>query len=373
VTVTHKSALIFFVSSQNNFGSIDKVEKVLAARSLSWPELINLRYSQWLRLELSETTFFHLQRLKKKFSIGSFHEYLHQQQLKYVAAGDADYPHFLEYCNDKPLVLFFQGDLTTLKSLSLGIVGTRKITSYGKRVTTQLVTALAVYQPCIVSGFMYGVDKVAHQASLSNGLKTVAVLGHGHQRIKTSDAVLAEKIIAEGGAIISEFAPWLGGAKYTFLQRNRIIAGLSQGVVVTEAGFPSGSLNTAQAALRYGRTVGAIAAPFMSTQAEGTRKLLSEGATLINQAEDLIKDIKDLSLDSGELRITKKISIKNILALLNDAEQQIYLALHQSLEGLDIDGLCEVVNKSAAEVAMVVTNLELKGIIEKSRDVWLPR
>jgi DNA processing protein len=174
----------------------------------------------------------------------------------------------------------------------IAIVGTRRVTAYGREVTESLTGQLAAAGLTIVSGLALGVDGVAHQAAITAGGKTVAVLGAGVEVIyPPAHRDLYGSILSHGGAIVSEVAPEKHVGRGIFPARNRIIAGLSQAVLVTEGAIDSGSLITARAALDYGRPVLAVPGPINSAMAEGTNYLIKQGAKLVTGVEDILEEL----------------------------------------------------------------------------------
>lgn len=195
---------------------------------------------------------------------------------------------------DPPIVLYVKGELPQLSQPAIAIVGTRNVTDYGKGVTEKLTRELVAAGYTIVSGFMYGVDTVAHTTALRAGGKTIAVLGYGlgvpffprtHERF-------ARDVIASGSCLLTEFPPWQIAAPQNFPKRNRIVSGLSLGVVVTEAAPKSGSLITAKLAIDQGRDVFAVPGPVGSVYSEGTKELVNLGAKLVTNVHDILEEIQ---------------------------------------------------------------------------------
>src|SRR3989338_2878201 len=204
---------------------------------------------------------------------------------------DASYPALLREIPDAPARLYYKGTWTEeLFTDCLAVVGSRHMTSYGRRATEQIVGEVASAGVTIVSGFMYGVDATAHKAAVDAGGKTIAVMPCGIERIHPEyQKDLYEKIIETGGIILSE---WDGDSMpqlWTYPKRNRIVAGLAKATLVVEAGLESGSLITADLAKKFGRKLFAVPGPITSEVSKGTGKLMQEGASLVQSANDILE------------------------------------------------------------------------------------
>jgi DNA processing protein len=186
----------------------------------------------------------------------SINEALARENIKTISIGDDDYPKLLAEITDPPITLFCRGDIATGDNPTVAVVGTRNCSQYGKQACQEITSGLARSGIIIVSGLALGLDGVAHQAALDSGGQTMAVLGSGVDDSHihpSSHRYLAQKIIAEGGAVISEYPPGFLPTQYSFPARNRVIAGLSLGTLVVEAAEESGALITARCALDYNR------------------------------------------------------------------------------------------------------------------------
>jgi len=227
----------------------------------------------------------------KKLNPEQLWQQLESNGVKAITKLDSNYPELLANIPDAPPVLFVRGMLPSKMILPLAVVGCRKLTEYGVCVTTNLVTELVRAGVVVVSGAAYGVDHVAAEAVLAAGGVTVAVLGTGldWQSVGAySKRQLLEEIVEYGGAVVSEFVCGTAGQPFHFPLRNRIIAGLSRGVIVTEAGEHSGALITARLALDYNRDVGAVPGSITSPQSVGCNQLIAQGARIITAAADVL-------------------------------------------------------------------------------------
>ncbi len=203
------------------------------------------------------------------------------------------YPRLLREISDPPAVLYVRGRGSKINlEKTIAVVGTRHITKYGEDVTKKLVCELVARGFTIVSGLAYGVDAVAHQAAIDAGGKTIAVMGCGIDIIAPpSNATLYWDIVAGHGAVVSEIGPGIRTDKKRFVTRNRIISGLSLGVVVIEGGEHSGTLITAKYAADQGREVFAVPGPITSKYSRASSILLKNGAKLVESADDIIEEL----------------------------------------------------------------------------------
>ena len=212
----------------------------------------------------------------------------------FISIRDGRYPKLLAEIADPPRGIYVRGDTSLLSNnvRRIGVVGTRKMTKYGRQVTEKLTRDLVRAGFVIVSGMATGVDTIAHETAIKNGGKTMAVLGAGIDIIYPLDnESLYWDIARKYGCVISEFPPGKKTTKIQFASRNRIISGLSVGVVVTEGAENSGSLITAECALDQGREVFAVAGPMMSEYSRGPAKLIKDGAKMVTGVKDILEEL----------------------------------------------------------------------------------
>lgn len=210
-----------------------------------------------------------------------------------IALGDSDYPAELLHTEDPPLMLYVQGDLAALRHpLRLAMVGSRSPTPQGAENAHRFGQALAQAGVCVVSGLAQGIDGAAHEGALAGGGPTLAVVGTGLDQVYPRRHQSLARRIAEAGAIISEYPLGTPPLASNFPQRNRIISGLSQGVLVVEAALASGSLITARQAIEQGREVFAIPGSIHAPQAKGCHALIRQGAKLVESAQDVLEDLR---------------------------------------------------------------------------------
>jgi len=234
------------------------------------------------------------------------------------------------------------------------------MTSYGKRATEQIVGEVARAGVTIVSGFMYGVDATAHKAAVDANGKTIAVMPCGIERIHPEyQKDLYEKIIEKGGLILSE---WDGDSMpqlWSYPKRNRIVAGLSKATLVVEAGLESGSLITADLAKKFGRKLFAVPGPITSEVSKGTAKLMQEGASLVQSANDILEYYGAKKSDFFRL----KSDFKQLGFSGNPLEQRILEMLAR--ESAEADLLARTLEVPAAQLGTTLSLMELQGIISQ--------
>ncbi len=244
---------------------------------------------------LSEKSISDFMFFRKNFEVSSYLLRLEQLGVRALCNEEDDYPERLKEVDDKPIVLYTKNrkkaDYSILNQKAIGIVGTREITAYGRQVTKAITGQLVRKNFVIVSGLALGVDKVAHQTAIDNKGLTIGVLGCGLDRVyPLQHQKLALEIIESGGMLVSEFPLETKIAPGNFPLRNRIISGLSLGVVVTQAAEKSGSLITARLAAEQGREVFAVPGPINSKLSLGTSSLLKKGAKLVTEVDDILEE-----------------------------------------------------------------------------------
>lgn len=209
-----------------------------------------------------------------------------------ISPQEHNFLQILESIDKKPKALYFMGELPASRPPTVAIVGTRKPSSYGKEVTHRLAYDLAKRGVVIVSGLALGVDGLAHRAALEANGTTIAVLANGLPTIyPASHKSLAADILSGGGAIISEYEPNSSARSYQFLERNRIVSGIADAIIITEAAARSGTLNTASHALAQGKEIFVVPGNITSPLSAGCNALLKQGAAPVTEAEDILQSI----------------------------------------------------------------------------------
>lgn len=295
-------------------------------------------------------------------------ERLQKRGYSVITIEDERYPHRLREIFDPPLVLYYAGDIHVLDEPSVSIVGARKPSPYGRAVAERLAYDLSAKGLAVVSGLAHGIDSISHWGALKGG-KTIAVLGSGLERIYPKDnRPLFEKII-EDGLVLSEYPLKAAPLKYHFPCRNRIIGGLSWGVVVVEGTKKSGSLITARLALEANREVMAVPGNITSELSRGTNWLIQSGAKLVSGWKDVVEEfpspLKEKILAKDKMTEQKPPS-------LNREEKKIYdLLLPDGLT--PVDALVEQSGLSVSEILSVLLNLEIKDLVAQSPGKFFQR
>ncbi len=279
---------------------------------------------------------------------------LENQEIKLVTQDDDLYPKKLKNLPNNPFFLFCKGNLDLFNSQSLSVVGTRKPSNYGRIVTKKLVEAVSKKNITIISGLAYGIDSIAHKTCLENGGKTIAVLGSGLNEIYPNEHMSLAKEIENKGLIISEYIPNKLATRYTFPQRNRIIAGLGDGVLITEANFKSGTIHTKDFALEYGKNIYSVPGNIYNETSFLTNDIIKSGqASCITCAEDILRDYN-----------IEEEKVKNqIFFQLSLDEQKIVNLLEDGMK--DLDFLTKNCDLNINIFNSCLTTLEIRGIICK--------
>jgi len=266
-----------------------------------------------------------------------------------------EYPELLKNIPDKPAILFRLGNPTNHDKV-IGIVGTRHATEKGKQIAYSLAKKLAIDGISVVSGLAEGIDTKAHLGALETNGKTIAVLGNALDIVyPPSNKNLYDKII-QNGTLYSEYLPGDGPHRAYFPERNRIISGLSSGVIVVEAGQKSGALITASHALEQGRELFSVPGSPYDKSVIGTNRLIKEGARLLTDIDDIYETLPSLK---GEIKVKRYIQESDI----TETERKI-LDLFNS-EPVQIDQISRFTNKPIEEILEILLALELKGIIKE--------
>ncbi|MBQ8882878.1 MAG: DNA-processing protein DprA [Clostridia bacterium] len=286
---------------------------------------------------------------------------LRAENIMVITAKNPLYPqNLLQKEVGAPLVFYYKGDINLLNTFAIAIVGTRNCTAYGKQVCEEIATTLARSgQVSVASGVATGIDTYAIDGAINAGGKVIAVLPCGHNKITpVSSAKLVDKIIQNGGLVISEYPPTFEATKFTYPERNRLISGISRGVVVVEAGEKSGALITANCALEQNREVFAVPGPLNSSRSVGCNNLLYEGANFIRGGDDILSFF---SLKSQNAQPKNEINPK---IFVDKEQEKVYSLL---LEGSKTyDEIIVGTGLSAQRVSEILLDLELDDIIERT-------
>lgn len=283
---------------------------------------------------------------------------LRTNNINIVTALDENYPERLKYIYDKPIVLYTKGSYNTEDNLAIGIVGSRKATAYGKWACEKFTKELVNLGVTIVSGLAMGIDTVAHKAAIEAGGRTIGVLGNGIDIIYPKNNYNLYNEVAKNGAVFSEFPIGTQPFNYNFPQRNRIISGLSFGIVVIEAKEKSGSLITAHLALDQGKEVFALPGNINSIYSGGTNRLIKDGARPLLDIDDIIEEIYELQIN---MENKKKDSIDYLS--LSETEVNIMKIIEDG--PVHCDTIAIKTGIDISNVISILTILELKGLIKE--------
>ncbi|MBP9722306.1 MAG: DNA-processing protein DprA [Gammaproteobacteria bacterium] len=292
------------------------------------------------------------QSVNKQFEIAN------KYNIEIISIYDQYYPPLLKEIYDPPLVLYLQGNKKILSALQIGIVGTRKPTLYGKQMAEYFSKELAEYGYVITSGFALGIDITAHLTAVQTSFPTIAVLGTSLDYVyPNQNKKYITKILEAGGAIISENCFTTFPHPSCFPRRNRIISGLSQGVLVIEAARKSGSLITARCALEQSKEVFAVPGNITNTQALGCLDLISQGAKLVTRVEDIVEELAGFKLSNPSLRPQRNLN----LSLLDPVQEQLLSAVAGGV--VDFDYIAANSHLSPDLIAAQLIQLEIMGYI----------
>ena len=294
---------------------------------------------------------------RKNIFVDKEFEKLEKEGVKIITIDDDLYPTLLKETHSAPAVLYYKGELEK-DDLAIAIVGPRKVSIYGKQVASQLASELSRAGLTVVSGMALGVDSIAHNECVKLKNRTVAVLGGGIDTASiypSSNYQIAEDIVANGGAVVSEYPIGTPPLKQHFPARNRIISGLSLGVLVVEASEKSGALITARFALEQNREVFAVPGSIFSKNSEGTNNLIKLGAKLTDKATDILE----------ELNLESAVEIKKAREIIPDNEEEKVILENLSPdEPIQIDKLAKIVGINTSALSSLLTLMEIKGKVK---------
>lgn len=293
-------------------------------------------------------------------NLEKYEEILHRldrNEIQTVSLLEPNYPPRLREIYDPPYLLFYKGILPQREARSAAIVGARKATEYGRWCAYSMSRCLAEHRVHVVSGMALGADTYAHKGAVDAGGRTTAVLGSGVDLFTpASNRRLAESILEKEGCILSEFLPGTPGAAHHYPRRNRIISGISECVIVVEAGVRSGTTITANMALEQGRDVYAVPGNITSVYSAGANRLIKEGAIPLISTEDILEE---MNISPHQTAIRHET--------LGSTEQAVYNMIEKSGE-ITFENLCAGLDLQAPIAAGILTVLELKGMIFKIRN-----
>jgi DNA processing protein len=284
-------------------------------------------------------------------------EFIAEKNFSCYSCFDDDYPARLKHCVDAPLFVFYKGSVKPESKFMVAVVGTRKASIYGRKMTEKLIEGLQMQGITVVSGLAYGIDTYAHQAAVDYGIPTIGVLGHGFRFLYPEENVKLATKMLENGGLITEFVSTEKPEKAHFPVRNRIIAGMVDAVVVVEAQSKGGALITAEVANSYSRDVFAFPGRVEDQKSRGCNWLIrTNRASLIESAEHLMYAMNwSSSIDTAYKQVRMEM-----LADENAKAVYDYLFEHESAQ---IDEICNALNLSINTAAMVLLSLEFNGVV----------
>ncbi|KUG03578.1 rossmann fold nucleotide-binding protein smf [hydrocarbon metagenome] len=295
--------------------------------------------------------------VRKRIDPISYLDGLAKRGIGVSALDESSYPEALKNIHDPPAVIYCRGRMAALGNFSIAVVGARAATGYGKRIARELGQSLAECNVTVVSGMARGIDKEAHQGALDRNGCTIAVLGSGIDVVYPRENHKLYEQICSDGLVISEFPPGSNPDPAHFPMRNRLISGLSRGVVVVEARIKSGALITADFALEQGKDVFAVPGPINSPASAGTNKLIKQGAILTTGIIDIIQEYYDLEAQ------LHSFEPKQEELLLLDKEESVIIE-SMSSEPCHFDRLLNKTGYAIGQLSSLLLNLELRGIVQ---------
>ena len=325
----------------------------------NWESVFNAKISDLMSAGIDQKGIEKFEINKKTTSPDAEWEKMQKCETKLLLHGTPEYPTSLENIASPPVLLFCRGEITVSDFPSISVVGSRNISTYGKRALETIVSKMALAKITIVSGLALGADAQAHKIALRDGSRTIAVLGNGLDTIyPAKHATLAREIVEKKqGAILSEFLPGIEARPEHFPIRNRIVAGLSRATIIIEAAMKSGSLITASLANEHGREVFAVPGEIFSKNSEGTNSIISKGeANPALSGEQILEDLglEKIAIHKQAKQLIPKTKIESeILALFGNEDKR------------SLDDLIRRSPLPNATVSSTLMILEIKGLIKR--------
>ncbi len=333
-----------------------KLRKLISV--LGSPEaVLNASYRQLVRIEgIDQKTAERIKQGADGYFVQKQLSKIEEHGVRVLTYWDDLYPERLKKIYDPPAFLFYKGNLEILANIAIAVVGTRSPTNYGRLITEKFAAVLAQNNFCIISGFARGIDTIAHKTALKNNAPTIAVLGNGLDVVYPPENRELFEEITQRGLVLTEYAMGTRPDAGNFPKRNRIISGISAGVLITEAGAKSGALLTALYANDQNREVFVAPGPILSPKSMGCNKLIKEGATLVQSPEEIMDEL------APQLELSRNKEPKKIPELQGSLKK-IYETL--SAEPLHVDQIAIKTQLSPAETLSGLLTLELMGLIRQ--------
>jgi DNA processing protein len=304
---------------------------------------------------LDKRTVGFIVREQPKISLDEVMEGLARHNVRALTWNDSRYPKRLKEIYDLPPVLYTRGDLTEGDEWAVAVVGTRRPTPYGRQVAEELAYTLAQSRITVISGLARGVDSIVHRAALAAGGRTIAVLACGLDIVYPAENAALALEIAERAALVSDYPLGIQPRGEYFPRRNRIMSGLSLGVLVVEGDHKSGALITAKLALEQNREVFAVPGSIFSPQSRGPNSLIQDGAKLVRRVEDILEEL-NLTMVPQQMELEEAVPA---------TDTEAALLRHITREPLHVDEVCQQSGLPVATVSSVLAMLELKGLVRQ--------
>jgi len=292
---------------------------------------------------------------REKFDIASYIKRLDKLGIKFTTRTSKCYPENLKGLDGSPVVLYYRGTWSKNDENAVAIVGTRKMTSYGREVAEKFSTELASVGITIVSGLARGIDTIAHKSALSAGGRTIAVVASGLDNIYPPENASLSKMISENGVVFSEYPLGYPALPVNFPSRNRIVSGLAKAIIVVEGLKKSGTLLTASHAAAQGRTVFAVPGQITSVFSEAPHYLLQNGAKFAFSTKDILDEL-DLEVKVDKEKVSKILPG-------NPEEKKIFEILEG--ESLHLDEIARITQIDISRICSVIVSMRLKGMVKE--------
>jgi DNA processing protein len=304
---------------------------------------------------LDESTARNIVQSRSKIYLDTEMQKMDNLNVRLITWHDKDYPARLKEIHDKPALIFIKGEIKTEDEWCVSVVGTRQPTIYGRQVAEEMASGLARARITVVSGLAKGIDAISHQATLSAGGRTLAVVGGGLDSIYPAENTDLSRRIAERGALISEYPPGTRPRPENFPRRNRILSGLCLGVLVVEAAESSGALITAHLALEQNREVFAIPGSILSHASTGTNRLIQAGAKCVTRVSDILEE---LNLTAA----AQQIEMKQVVPT---SETEVVLLKYVGTTPIHVDEICQASHLPTHTVSGTLAMMELRGMVKQ--------
>lgn len=298
-------------------------------------------------------------KYKSHAYVDSIKEKLYKHSVGYISKDENIYPSNLRNIYSSPTILFYKGDIELINKMSLAMVGSRKPTQYGMLCAQSISEQLSNSGINIISGLAMGIDEYSHKGCIKGKSKTIAVLGSSLENVlPKSNLKLSEKILEDDGLILSEHNIGSAVTPGNYPRRNRIISGLSEGVIVVEAAEKSGALITVDFALEQGKNVFAVPGNINSPMSGGCHKIIKEGAKLITNIDDILNEYNIISFNSTSNKRNNSLS----------SIQQNIFDIIKSKGSLHIDKICDYSNMDIKDINFILNILEIEGVVVEMRN-----